>query len=191
MGPNLLPEVLTTLLRFREHPVAIIGDIQQDFLQLLLDRRDRDLTRFLWYRTPRDDKGNYYTTNEVVTYIFTRLPFGLTCSPFLLSATVRELAARLKEEYPTASPLIDTSTFMDDFVAGTEVGNGAINHYYELTALMKTIKLPMSKWATSSEELNAIWRAEGREIHGTTRALGIDWNTESDTVFVDPRDILD
>ena len=80
---------------------------------------------------------------------------------------------------------------MDDFVAGTEDGNGSISLYYELTALMKTIKLPMAKWATSSEELNAIWRAEGREIQGTTRALGIDWNTESDTLFVDPRDILD
>jgi len=46
MGPNLLPEVLATLLRFREHRVAIIGDIQQAFLQLPLDRRDRFLTRF-------------------------------------------------------------------------------------------------------------------------------------------------
>jgi len=59
--------------------------------------------------------------------------------------TVRELAVRRKEEYPTASPLIDTSTFMDEFLAGTEDGNGAISLYYELTALMKTIKLPMAK----------------------------------------------
>jgi hypothetical protein len=34
MGPNLLPEVLATLLRFCKHPVAIIGGIQQAFLQL-------------------------------------------------------------------------------------------------------------------------------------------------------------
>jgi len=31
MGPNLLPEVLATLLRFHGHPVSIIGDIQQAF----------------------------------------------------------------------------------------------------------------------------------------------------------------
>ena len=68
MGPNLLPEVLTTLLRFRRHPVAIIGDILQAFLQLSLDRTDRDLTRFLWYRISEDDKGHRYTTNEVLTY---------------------------------------------------------------------------------------------------------------------------
>jgi hypothetical protein len=47
MGPNLFPEILATLLRFLERPIAIIRDIQQAFLQHSLDRRDRDLTMFL------------------------------------------------------------------------------------------------------------------------------------------------
>jgi hypothetical protein len=48
MGPNLLPEIFATLLRFRLHPVGSIGDIGQAFLQLSHHKRDRDLTRFLW-----------------------------------------------------------------------------------------------------------------------------------------------
>jgi len=51
-----------------------------------------------------------------------------------------------RDDYPTAAPLVDTCMFMDDFVAGMEDGNGAISLYYELTSLMKTIKLPMAKW---------------------------------------------
>jgi hypothetical protein len=96
-----------------------------------------------------------------------------------------------RDEYPTAASLIDSSMFMDDFVAGTEDGNAAISLYYELTALMKSIKLPMAKWATNSEELKGIWRAEGQEIQGTTQTLGIDWNTESDTLSVNSTHILD
>ena len=46
--------------------------------------------------------------------------------------------------------------FMDDFVAGVEGGKGAISIYYELSDLMKTIKLPMAKWAISCEELKEI-----------------------------------
>jgi hypothetical protein len=92
MGLNLLPKILATLLRFRLYPVGIIGDISQAFLQLSLDRNDRDLTRFLCYRVTADDEGNYDTTGDVMTCRFTRLPFGLTCSPCLLSATIRELA---------------------------------------------------------------------------------------------------
>jgi hypothetical protein len=59
MGPNLLPEILATLLRFRLYPVGIIGDISKAFLQISLDRNDRDLTRFFWYHVTADYVGNY------------------------------------------------------------------------------------------------------------------------------------
>jgi hypothetical protein len=62
MGPNLLPEILAILLRFRLQTVGIIGDNGQAFLQLSLHRKDRDLTRFFWYRIIKDDDGNYNTT---------------------------------------------------------------------------------------------------------------------------------
>jgi hypothetical protein len=45
MGPNLLPEILATLLRFRLHRKAV-GT--QAFLQLSLHENDRQLTRFFW-----------------------------------------------------------------------------------------------------------------------------------------------
>jgi hypothetical protein len=171
--------------------VAIIGDIQQAFLQLCLDRNDRDLTKFLWYRISQDDEGNHYTTKEVLTYRFSRLPFGLSCCPFLLSATVRELVTMYGEKYPKSAPLIDNYIFMDDFMASVADRNKAIIIYYELTALMKTIELQVAKWATSSEELEGFWKAEGQEIQKTTQALDVDWNTESDTLSVDPRNIMD
>jgi hypothetical protein len=136
MGPNLLPEIFAILLRFRMHFAAIISDITQAFLQLSLDVKDRDLTRFFWYRITQDSDEHCRMTDEIMTYCFTRLPFGLTCSPFLLSAALREHAERHKSTFPTAAPLVDSNTFMDDFAAGAENDNSAITIYYELTALM-------------------------------------------------------
>jgi hypothetical protein len=54
MGPNLLPEIFPILLRFRLYPIAIVSDIMQAFLQLVLDEKDRDLTRFFWYKITQD-----------------------------------------------------------------------------------------------------------------------------------------
>jgi hypothetical protein len=71
-----------------------------------------------------------------------------------------------------------------------EDSNEEISIYYELSALMKIIKLPVAKWPTSCEELTEIWKAECQEIQRTTQTLGVDWNTETDTPSVDPRDIL-
>ena len=110
MGPNFLPEILAILLRFRLHHSAIVGDITQAFLQLVLDKEDRDLTRFFRYRTTTDGEGRYHTIDEVTTYRLTRLPFGLTCSPFLLSATLGEHAERYKATFPAAAPLKDINT---------------------------------------------------------------------------------
>jgi len=190
MGPNLLPEILATLLRFRLYPVGIIGDIGQAFLQLSLHRRDRDLTRFFWYRIIKDEDGNYDTTREIMTYRFTRLPFGLTCSPFLLSATIRELADMYKAEFPTAASLVDNSTFMDDFAAGAENDVRVTSLYYELVNLMNQLGLPMAKWANNSEHLKEVWRTEGVDFKEITQTLGIDWDTKSDTFLMDPHDVI-
>jgi hypothetical protein len=160
MGPNLLPKIFAILLRFRLYPTAIVSDLTQAFLQLALDEKDRDLTRFFWYKIAQDSR-HYHMTDEAMTYRFTRLPFGLTCSPFLLSAAVREHADRHKITFPTAAPLIDSNTYMDNFGAGADNDN-AITIYYELTALMKLIKFPLAKWATNSDQLTAIWRDEAK-----------------------------
>jgi hypothetical protein len=123
--------------------------------------------------------------DEIMTYRFTQLPFGLTCSPFLLSATLRKHADRHKATFPTVAPLIDSNTFMDDFAAREENNNGTVTIYYELIALMKLIKFPLAKWASSSEQLEAIWRAEGQEIDAQTQVLGVNWSTETDCFSVD------
>jgi len=46
-GQNLLPEILTIPFRFRLHHSAIVIVITQAFLQLILDRDDRELTAFV------------------------------------------------------------------------------------------------------------------------------------------------
>ena len=96
---------------------------------------------------PRDDGGNYNTT-EVIWYRFTRLPFGLTCSPFLLSVSLRKLANMHKDSFLTAATLVDNSIFTHDFAARTD-SNGAITIYYQLIAVMRKINIPVGKWASN------------------------------------------
>ena len=118
-------------------------------------------------------------------YRFSRLPFGLTCSPFLLSATLREHADRHEVIFPMAAPLIDRNTFMDDFAAGAQDDNGVIALYYEISALMKLLNFPLSKWASNSEQMKAIWKAEDQNIEEQTQVLGVNWNTENDCFSFD------
>ena len=190
MCPNSIPEILATLLQFRLHPVGIIGDIGKAFLQFSRHRRDRDLTRFFWYRIIKDEEGNYDTTREVIAYRYTRLLFDLTCRTFLLSATIRELAGKYNAEFPNAAALVDNCSFMEDFAAGAENDDRVTSLYYELVNLMNQIRLPMTKWATNSEHLKEVWRTKGVEFKEVRLTLGIDWDTKSDTFLMDHRDVI-
>jgi len=187
----LLPEIFATLLRFQLNPVAIVGDIHKAFLQLRLDEKDRDFTRFLWYRVTRDNGGNYNTTDEVIRYRITRLPFGLTCSPFLLSASLRELATMHKDNFPTAAALVDSSKFVDDFAAGAEDSIGVITIYYQLSARMRKSSFPMGKWASNFETSKNIWSASGLKTKSTTQVSGVGWDTVRDALFADHTDVTD
>lgn len=77
-GPNLIELISTILLRFRAKRIEVVSDIKKAFLQICLAEKDRDALRFLWY----NKLGN------IVTYQHVRVVFGVSCSPFLLSAVI-------------------------------------------------------------------------------------------------------
>ncbi|KAL4008256.1 hypothetical protein ACER0C_002108 [Sarotherodon galilaeus] len=72
-GPILGPSLLGVLLRFREHTVAISGDIKAMFHQIRLLPEDRPLLQFLWRSMRKDEEPSMYEWQV--------LPFGTTCSP--------------------------------------------------------------------------------------------------------------
>ncbi|KAL6482555.1 hypothetical protein MHYP_G00106350 [Metynnis hypsauchen] len=58
-GPILGPTLIGVLIRFREHPVAISGDIKAMFHQIRLLPEDRAFTRFLWREKMTDAPSTY------------------------------------------------------------------------------------------------------------------------------------
>ncbi|GFU34433.1 hypothetical protein NPIL_626691 [Nephila pilipes] len=126
-------------------------------------------------------KTQYYKY-EIAVYRFSRLPFGLTCSPFLLCASTRELAMKHISEFPIAASMIDKHLYMDDFLASTETETHITMLYHEIKDLMTLMKLPMEKWATNSLKLKDVIQTN-KEFHkSTTAVLGIDWDTNDDTL---------
>ena len=47
----------------------------------------------------------------------------------------------------------------------------------------------MYKWATNSTHLQDIWRAQGLPLQTETQIFGMDWDTQSDTLYIEHTDI--
>ncbi|GFR13567.1 DUF1758 domain-containing protein [Trichonephila clavata] len=101
--------MLELLLRFRKNPVAFTADVKSAFLQIELDLRDREFTRFFW---TDNLNNNPYVLN------FTRVLFGLRPSPYLLAATLKHHFKKYKEQYPHTFDLLNSSIYVDDFICG-------------------------------------------------------------------------
>lgn len=72
-GPTLGASVVGVLLQFREHPVAVSGDIKGMFHQVRLLPEDHPLLRFLLRDLKVDEPPKVFEWQV--------LPFGTTCSP--------------------------------------------------------------------------------------------------------------
>ncbi|XP_064479712.1 uncharacterized protein LOC135393064 [Ornithodoros turicata] len=93
-GPNLSPDIVSVLLNFRTHKVALVADVKQAFLQILTQEEDRDALRMLWW-------GHIpYTTenNKLETWRMTRVTFGIASSTFLLAATIKAHLQSVKDK---------------------------------------------------------------------------------------------
>ncbi|XP_063435623.1 uncharacterized protein LOC134716543 [Mytilus trossulus] len=107
--PPILNDISTLLMRFRENRYAVVTDIEKAFLQITLDEKDRDMTRFFWLKDSTDP------TSKLITYRFKAILFGATCSPFILNAT---LLKHLREQSSHTSETLIDGLYVDNIIAG-------------------------------------------------------------------------
>ena len=61
-GPDLTNSLFGVLVRFRQEPVALSSDIEAMFHQVIVDPKDADALRFLWW--PDDDLSQQQSNTE-------------------------------------------------------------------------------------------------------------------------------
>lgn len=191
-GPNLNPDLMSILIRFRQHLVAFTADITKAFLQISITESDRDAVRFLWLSGPPDAE-----TTKTRTMRMTRVVFGVTSSPFLLAATIRHHLKKYEAIHPHAVNLMMDSLYVDDLIASS----GDVDQAYELTTgakqIMADANMNFCKWTTNVPELKAMWSnsdldfTQETEAHGSVlKVLGLVWRPDTDDFVFDLKHLM-
>ena len=181
-GPCTYPLISDIIIRFRQHRIALTGDISKMFREIGLAKPDRNLHRFLW--RPHEDQ-------PLQEARMTRVTFGVTSSPFLATQVLRQVATDYQHEFPEASKVILSSFYVDDCLAGTETVEEAVNLRQQLNELLSRAKFTLRKWRSSSAAVLDTIPKSLRESEttqslpsGQHKALGIHWDTGQDTFHV-------
>ena len=104
-GPPLQNRLWDVVVRSRFHPILLIGDLKQAFLQIRIKAEDRDSLRFHW-------------NDAMQIYRFTRAVFGLTCSPFRLGGVLKHHLDTWEGRYPEVVKRLREGLYVDDLITG-------------------------------------------------------------------------
>ncbi|XP_028416058.1 uncharacterized protein LOC114539642 [Dendronephthya gigantea] len=149
VGPSLNPLLYSILIRFRENRIALVGDIEKAFLNVEVDKADRDCLRFLWVNDIESDKL------EIVVYRFCRVVFGVNASPFLLNATLRHHLTKYNEIDAAFVRKLQESFYVDDLVSGESTVEKTFELYDKAKTRMAQGGFRLRKWLTNSEVLRS------------------------------------
>ena len=157
----------------------MICDIRKAFLNIGVAKTNQDALRFLWVDDP------FKADPSIVSYRFTRVMFGLNCSPFLLNGTLRHHLMKFSSQHEEMIPLILRSLYVDDFTGGAEDVEKSIELYRLLIQVLEVGGFPVHKFVTNNTELQTIINSDsGTEPKIEVKVLGSPWNTESDTISI-------
>ncbi|XP_062704653.1 uncharacterized protein LOC134286958 [Aedes albopictus] len=180
-GPIIQDELLTLLLRFRKHHIALVGDVEKMYRQIRLHPDDTSLQRIFW---------RFSTDHPISEYELLTVTYGLTPSSFLSIRALHQLAADEGAELPAASASLVHDFYVDDYIGGASSLAEAIELRQDLTSLMSKGGFVLRKWCSNHPEvlvdvppdqlgtnLSITFQLNpGEEI----KTLGISWEPSSD-----------
>ena len=148
VGPSLTPLMVDILLRFREQPVVLVGDIEKAFLNIEVHEGDRDCLRFLWV------KDVHAKDTEIVVYRFNRVVFGVNSSPFLLNAVLRHHIKQHEDIDPEFVDCLTNAFFVDDLVTSCKDAKAGYSLYVKASERLRRGGFKLRKWKTNDKTLS-------------------------------------
>ena len=178
-GPALQTDLVTILLRWRQHRIAFCADIKMMYRQIRVADADVDLQRIIW-RRPQDTHTRHFQLRT--------LTYGLCCAPYLALRTLRQLSLDEGSRYPSAAHVLSHATYVDDILTGASTVAEARHLRDELVLLLKAGGFPLRKWASNhpalmedldpAERLRPAWR--DFQTDGPIQTLGVSWDPTTD-----------
>ncbi|XP_073724404.1 uncharacterized protein [Misgurnus anguillicaudatus] len=183
-GPDMINNLTGVLLRFRQHQVALMCDIEKMFHQFQVKENDRNYLRFVWWK---DGDMN----SQPQAYRMTVHLFGAVSSPGCANYGLKHLTKENSFTYPVGSQFRSRDFYVVDGVVSAETVEDAIQLAKEAHELCAKGGLRLHKFVSNNAEvlksIPASEHATDTKTKGLTfnetqteRALGIYWNVNKD-----------
>nr|CDJ95673.1 Retrotransposon domain containing protein [Haemonchus contortus] len=177
--PLILPDLYAMLLRFRTAPYAVTADVEKAFLQIRLHELDRDATRFFWVKNVDAPVDN----DNLTTYRFTRVTFGINTSPFLLGATVRHHLRATVEDEELAEEIRE-NLYVDNLILTANSPAEVQRKADQARRIFDDMGMDLRQFLSNETTINEAFPKEVGAQNTSQKVLGIIWDARNDTLAI-------
>ncbi|PIK50987.1 hypothetical protein BSL78_12116 [Apostichopus japonicus] len=175
-GPDLLRDLFGVLVRFRERPVGVCGDISKMYHRVLIPEIDQHVHRFLWRDMQTDKKPDVFM-KTVVT-------FGDKPAPAMAQIALKRTAEEGKKDHPQASRVIEQDIYMDDICTSVMTEDEASLLTQDIDEVLSGGGFKVKEWI-SNAALRGKTSEANKEIRmvenqSDEKVLGTVWNQRED-----------
>ncbi|XP_072395145.1 uncharacterized protein [Diabrotica undecimpunctata] len=161
-GPKVQEDLVSILLRFRQHYVVVGGDVAKMYRMIWVVPEQRSLQKIFWRASPDAD----------------------------LKECLKELGVQCAENRPEASQTILKDFYVDDLLTGAESAEEAISLCKEVDQVLQCGGMELRKWITNSKEVQ-LALAKSEDGSGSVqigekdknKTLGLMWAFKEDTLM--------
>lgn len=191
-GPTLGASLVGVLLRFREHAIAVSGDIKGMFHQVLLLPEDRPLLRFLWRDLRVDEPPRVFEWQV--------LPFGTTCSPCCATYALQRHVTEHCQPDDILRFSVEHCFYVDNCLQSVPTSKEAKQLVDRLRDLLSAAGFELRQWACNepsvldhlpqearSQSLD-LWLAQD-QVNPQEPTLGLGWNWGEDSLSYKQRPV--
>ncbi|XP_072946527.1 uncharacterized protein [Epargyreus clarus] len=181
VGPTIQDDLLSILLRFRQHKIVISGDIEKMYRSIDINPIQRSLQQIIFRSDP---------SKPLKTYTLNTVTYGTASAPYLATKCLSSLSDTVED--PSVKLAIVRDFYVDDYLSGGSSRDEVMVQTKGVISTLSSANFNLRKFKSNSPELlkelltgstDSDHFLEFSENSNTlSKTLGLMWIAVSDTL---------
>lgn len=188
VGPVVQDDLISILIRFRQHKYIISADIEKMFRQITVAEHQRPLQQIIW---------RYNPTEPLQTYMLNTVTYGTASAPFLATRCIKQIGLDCQNtqnhsdsyDHKLVSEIILHDFYCDDLLTGIDDESVLLEIAKGVFSELQKYQFPLRKWQSNCPAvLNKLGFNDSDSTtfnlssNDPSKTLGIYWNINKDTI---------